>query len=199
MWSVVWWSDPVFLGQYPADGLEMYKDYLPEITEEDMRLIHQPLDFLANNIYNGQKFSADENGEPKKVPHKIGLGKTAIQWHITPESLRWGPRFYYDRYKHPIIISENGMSAHDVVSLDGKVHDPNRIDFLHRYLIELEKATEDGVDVRGYFQWSLMDNFEWANGYEDRFGLVYVDFETQQRIPKDSYYWYKEFIEEQSK
>lgn len=88
------------------------------------------------------------------------------------------------------------MSAHDVVSLDGKVHDPNRIDFLHRHLLELEKATDDGVDVSGYFQWSFMDNFEWAKGYTDRFGLVYVDFETGERIPKDSAFWYKNWIEE---
>jgi beta-glucosidase len=199
MRNVSWWSDPVILGKYPEDGLKMYKDYLPEITDEDMRLINQPLDFYANNIYNGQEYRADENGNPQQVEHKVGLGKTAIQWPVTPEALRWGSRFYYERYKLPFIITENGMSAHDVVSLDGKVHDPNRIDFLNRYLLQLEKATDDGVDVRGYFQWSLIDNFEWAKGYNDRFGLIYVDYETQQRIPKDSYYWYKEWIEKHSK
>lgn len=199
MWNVSWWSDPVILGKYPEDGLRMYKDYLPEITEEDMRLINQPLDFYANNIYNGQEVRADQNGNPERVEHKVGLAKTAIQWPITPEALRWGPRFYYERYKLPFIITENGMSAHDVVSLDGKVHDPNRIDFLNRYLLELEKATDDGVDVRGYFQWSLMDNFEWAKGYNDRFGLIYIDYVTQKRIPKDSYYWYKNWIEEHTK
>ena len=199
MWNVSWWSDPVILGKYPEDGLKMYRDYLPEITEEDMRLINQPLDFYANNIYNGQEIRADENGNPQRVGHKVGLAKTAIQWPITPEALRWGPRFYYERYKLPFYITENGMSAHDVVSLDGKVHDPNRIDFLNRYLLELEKATDDGVDVRGYFQWSLIDNFEWAKGYNDRFGLIYVDYETQKRTPKDSYYWYKNWIEEHSK
>ena len=83
----------------------------------------------------------------------------------------------------------------DVVSLDGKVHDPNRIDYLTRYLRELRRAVDDGVDLRGYFQWSFMDNMEWARGYDERFGLVYVDFETQQRIPKDSAYWYKEVME----
>lgn len=199
MWNVSWWSDPVILGKYPEDGLRMYKDYLPEITEEDMKLINQPLDFYANNIYNGQEIRADENGNPQNVMRKVGHGKTAIQWPITPEALRWGPRFYYDRYKLPFYITENGMSAHDVVSLDGKVHDPNRIDFLHRYLLQLEKATDDGADICGYFQWSFMDNFEWAKGYTDRFGIVYVDYETQERIPKDSAYWYKNWIEEHSK
>ena len=164
-----------------------------------MCLINQPLDFYGNNIYNGHEIRADQNGNPERVAHKVGLGKTAIQWPITPEALRWGPRFYYERYKLPFFITENGMSAHDIVSLDGKVHDPNRIDFLNRHLLELEKAIDDGVDVRGYFQWSLMDNFEWAKGYNDRFGLIYVDYETQQRIPKDSFYWYKNWIEEHTK
>lgn len=195
MWSTAWWSDPIVLGHYPEDGLQKYKEYLPEITEEDMKLIHQPLDFYCQNIYNGHEVKADANGDPVFVPRKYGFPKTAFNWPITPKSLRWGPRFLYERYQLPIIISENGMSAHDVVSLDGKVHDPNRIDFLHRYLLQLEKATEDGVDVDGYFQWSLMDNFEWGRGYMERFGLVYVDYETLERIPKDSYYWYKEWIE----
>ena len=196
MWNISWWSDPVILGKYPQDGLELYKEYLPEITDEDMKLINQPIDFFGSNIYNGEEVKSDSNGNPIIVAHKIGHGKTAIQWTVTPESLRWGPRFYYERYKLPFFITENGMSAHDVVSLDGKVHDPNRIDFLNRYLIELEKATDDGVDIGGYFQWSFMDNFEWAKGYTERFGLVYVDYETQQRIPKDSAYWYKNWIEE---
>ena len=196
MWNISWWSDPVILGKYPQDGLKLYKEYLPEITDEDMKLINQPIDFFGSNIYNGEEVKSDSNGNPVIVARKIGHGKTAIQWTVTPESLRWGPRFYYERYKLPFFITENGMSAHDVVSLDGKVHDPNRIDFLNRYLIELEKATDDGVDIGGYFQWSFMDNFEWAKGYTERFGLVYVDYETQQRIPKDSAYWYKNWIEE---
>ena len=195
MWNISWWSDPVILGKYPQDGLKLYKEYLPEITDEDMKLINQPIDFFGSNIYNGEEVKSDSNGNPVIVARKIGHGKTAIQWTVTPESLRWGPRFYYERYKLPFFITENGMSAHDVVSLDGKVHDPNRIDFLNRYLIELEKATDDGVDIGGYFQWSFMDNFEWAKGYTERFGLVYVDYETQQRIPKDSAYWYKNWIE----
>lgn len=86
------------------------------------------------------------------------------------------------------------VSCHDVISLDGKVHDPNRIDFLARYLRELKNAAEE-VDIKGYFQWSFMDNFEWANGYADRFGLVYVDYRNQQRIMKDSAFWYKHVIE----
>ncbi|MBO7345128.1 MAG: family 1 glycosylhydrolase [Clostridia bacterium] len=91
------------------------------------------------------------------------------------------------------------MAENDVVSLDGKVHDPNRIDFLNRYLNELERATNDGVDVSGYFVWTFLDNFEWTRGYNDRFGMVYVDYETQKRTPKDSAFWYKEYIEKHTK
>ena len=116
-------------------------------------------------------------------------------WYVSPDALYWGPRFLYERYKTPIVISENGMSCHDCVSLDGKVHDPNRQDYVQRYLRSYKRAAEDGVDVRGYFYWSLMDNFEWANGYFDRFGMVYVDYQTQQRIPKDSAWWYKTVME----
>ncbi len=199
MWNVSWWSDPVVLGNYPEDGLEMYRDYLPEITEEDMHLINQPIDFYAQNIYNGKKIRIGADGKPEFVERKEGSPKTAIQWPVTPECMHWAPKFFCERYKLPFYITENGMSAHDVVSLDGKVHDSNRIDFLNRYLLELEKAVDDGAEVEGYFLWSFMDNFEWAKGYTERFGIVFVDFESQKRIPKDSAYWYKGWIEEHSK
>lgn len=198
MRNVSWWSDPIMLGRYPEDGLALYKDYLPEITEEDMKLISQPIDFYAQNIYNGRAVISDGKGGWAYAPRTVGAAKTAIQWSVTPECLRWGPRFLYERYGCPVFITENGMSAHDAVSLDGKVHDPNRVDFLHRYLLELEKAVDDGADIRGYFLWSFMDNFEWAKGYTDRFGIVYVDYDTQERIPKDSAYWYRDWIEKHS-
>ena len=195
LWSSAWWSDPVVLGKYPEDGLKLYKDYLPEITQEDMKLINQPLDFYAQNIYNGHMVRAGENNEVELVERYKGFPKTAFTWPITPEILRWAPKFLYERYKLPFYISENGMSAHDVVSLDGRVHDSNRIDFLNRYINEYEKAADEGVDAEGFFLWSFMDNFEWASGYNERFGIVYVDYNTQERIPKDSAYWYKEWIE----
>lgn len=195
MWCVSWWSDPVLLGKYPEDGLQMYKDFLPEITPEDMALIHQPIDFYGQNIYNGRAISG-ASGEPTFVPRKAGSPRTAIGWPVTPEALQWGPRFLYERYGLPIYITENGMSAHDMISLDGQVHDPNRIDFTHRYLLELEKAADAGVPVEGYFHWSFMDNFEWGYGYTERFGMVYVDYETQERIPKDSALWYRDWIKQ---
>ena len=109
--------------------------------------------------------------------------------------MKWVLRFLYDRYHMPILITENGMSCHDWVSLDGKVHDPNRIDFMQRYLLNVQEAMQSGVNVLGYFYWSVMDNFEWAMGYSERFGLIYVDFETQKRTIKDSRYWYRQVIE----
>jgi beta-glucosidase len=106
----------------------------------------------------------------------------------------WGPRFMYDRYKLPLVITENGLATRDQVFLDGKVHDPQRIDYMHRYLAELGRAIKDGVPVTGYYAWSLLDNFEWADGYKQRFGLVYVDYQNQKRVPKDSFDWYKKVI-----
>ena len=141
-----------------------YEKYLPKITEEDMRLISEPIDIYGQNIYNGRCVRMGEDGKPQEVCRYEGFPKTAIQWPVTPECLQWGPKFLYERYHKPIYITENGLSCHDVISLDGKVHDPNRIDFLARYLRELRKAAEE-ADIRGYFQWSLMDNFEWAKGY----------------------------------
>ena len=194
-WNVTWWSDPILLGHYPEDGLKLFKDYLPEIKEGDMEIISQPIDFLGQNVYNGRAIKAGENGEPIYLKREEGAPKTALNWPITPEALYWGSRFLYERYKKPIYITENGLACHDVVSVDGKVHDPNRIDFLHRYLKEFKRAAEDGVEAAGYFQWSLLDNFEWHSGYAERFGIVYVDYQNQKRIIKDSGYWYKSVIE----
>lgn len=192
-WNVSWFCDPVFLGKYPEEGLKQYAEYLPEITDADMELIHQPLDFMGQNIYNGYQIRCGKDGEPEFVDRKYGWTKTATNWPVTPECLYWGIKFLSERYSHlPIYVTENGMACHDVVSLDGKVHDPNRIDFLDRYISELQKVTDEGADVRGYFLWTFLDNFEWSEGYHERFGLIHVDFETQKRIPKDSAYWYRD-------
>lgn len=194
-WNTAWFSDPVFLGNYPEEGLEKFKEYLPKITKEDMELISQPLDFMGQNVYNGGIVRMGINHEPEFVKRADGYVRTANNWPVTPKCLYWGAKFLYERYKLPLYITENGMSCHDTVSLDGKVHDPNRVDFLNRYLIELRKASEEGIHIQGFFEWSLMDNFEWNFGYSERFGLVYVDYQTQERIIKDSGYWYKKVVE----
>ncbi len=192
-WNVSWWSDPVLLGNYPEEGLKRYEPYLPRITDEDMKLIAEPIDVYGQNIYNGRCIRMGRDGMPEEVKRYEGFPKTAVSWPVTPEALYWGPKFLYERYRKPVYITENGMSCHDVVSIDGKVHDPNRTDFLARYLKELKRAAEE-IDLRGYFHWSLMDNFEWEKGYSERFGLVYVDYQTQQRMKKDSAYWYRDVI-----
>jgi beta-glucosidase len=194
-WNVSWWSDPAILGAYPEDGLRLYGKYLPEGFEKDMPTICQRLDYYGQNIYQGVTFKADTGG-PRQVPNAPGTPKTGMGWAVTPECLYWGARFLCERYGLPLIITENGMSDLDAASLDGKVHDFARINFLHRYLRALRRAAEEGYAVKGYFHWSFLDNFEWARGYDDRFGLVYVDYETQARIPKDSATWYKRVMEE---
>ena len=194
-WNVAWFSDPVFLGHYPEEGLKKYAEYLPKITEEDMKLISQPLDFMGQNIYNGYIVRAGKDGEPEFVRRKAGYPKTAAKWPVTPDALYWGVRFLCERYQHPLYITENGMSCHDVVSADGRVHDPNRIHFLDQYLSALQKASDDGADIRGYFLWTFLDNFEWNKGYNERFGIVHVDFETQKRTVKDSAFWYQKVME----
>ena len=190
-----WWMDPVYLGKYPESGVKNVEQYMPVIGAEDMALISQPIDFLGINVYQTYLGKAGEDGECITQDRRIGYDKTAYPWPVTPQALYWGPKFFRERYNTQIIVTENGLSNSDWVHLDGKVHDPQRIDFTHRYLKELKRAADEGIDIGGYFHWTLTDNFEWATGYSNRFGLVYVDFETQKRIIKDSGYWYKSVIE----
>lgn len=153
------------------------------------------LDFIGLNIYHGTAARMGESG-PTPVDFPAGCPRTAMDWPVSPQALEWGPRLVYERYGLPIYITENGLSCRDWVSLDGKVHDPQRTDFLHRYLLALSRAVAAGADVRGYFHWSLTDNFEWAEGYGQRFGLAYVDYATGERIAKDSALWYKKIAAE---
>ena len=189
-----WWSDPIFLGRFPEGAEEYYGDKLPQFSEEEWKIVSQPLDFYGFNIYQG-------GGNPMPPdPMKYdrysyqGSPKTAMDWNITPEVMYWAVRFFYERYQKPLLITENGTACADLVSLDGKVHDPNRQDYVHRYLLYLKKAVSEGYPVIGYQYWSIMDNFEWASGYDKRFGLIYVDYRTQKRTVKDSAYWYREVI-----
>lgn len=190
--SITWWSDPIFFGKIPEDAQAIFGECLPVLTEEEWEIVTEPLDFYGFNIYQGLEDldSAEEYG-PYAYP---GSPKTSMDWNVTPEVLYWSCRFLYERYGKPIMITENGMSSFDWVSLDGKVHDPNRIDFLHRYLRSIKDAVSEGIPVLGYQYWSIMDNFEWINGYDKRFGLVYVDYRTQKRTIKDSACWYRDVI-----
>ena len=193
-WNNTWWMDPVFFGRYPEDGLKVYGDAAPKIEPGDMETISSPLDFFGVNIYLGCEMRKGKDGQPEDASRFTGYALTMKGWPVMEKSMYWGPKFLYERYKKPIIITENGMANTDWVSLDGKVHDPQRIDFVRRYLLEFRRAADDGVKAAGYFLWSVMDNFEWQEGYSKRFGIVYVDYNTQRRILKDSAYWYKKII-----
>jgi beta-glucosidase len=188
-----WWMDPIFLGEYPADGMALFAADMPAVGAGDMRAIAQPLDYFGVNLYEAPVVRAGADG-PEAVPMPVGAPITAFDWRVTPEALYWGPRFFHDRYGLPVLVTENGLSCRDWVSLDGAVHDPQRIDFIARHLRQLHRALADGVPAIGYFHWTLLDNFEWAHGYKHRFGLVHVDFATQQRTIKDSGRWYAQVI-----
>ena len=189
-----WFLDPMFFGRYPEDGCELFKDHLPEIAPGDMETIQQKLDFFGANIYHARVVKGEPDGGITTMALPFGHPRTAINWPVVPSCLYWMPKFFYERYGLPIYITENGLSNTDWIAQDGAVHDPQRIDFAARHLTELHRAIAEGVDVRGYFHWSLLDNFEWSNGYNDRFGLIHVDYATQQRTIKDSGYWYRDVI-----
>jgi len=193
-WNNTWWMDPVYLGKYPEDGLKMYEDELPPFSSEDLSIISQPLDFFGVNIYQGEKVFVNQDGIPDEIANNSDHRFTAFDWPVSPECLYWGPKFFYERYKKPIFITENGMANIDWVMLDNRVHDPQRIDFLARYFREMKRAIADNIDIRAYFHWSLTDNFEWAEGFKKRFGLIYVDYNSQTRIIKDSGFWYQNVI-----
>ena len=182
--------DSLIHRRYDPSAPEPVKRFAARIPASDWERMETP-DFLGVNIYNGEL--VDRNGAPAKLG--AGFPLTACKWLVTPEVMHYGPVNLYRRYGLPIYITENGQSCNDRIFLDGQVHDPDRIDFLHRYLLELHKAIEEGVPVLGYLQWSFLDNFEWSEGYNERFGLVYVDYPSLRRIPKDSARWYREVIE----
>ncbi|SCW52635.1 beta-glucosidase [Ruminococcaceae bacterium YRB3002] len=190
-YSMSYWFDPVYLGHYPEDLVAKYGDMIPPFTDDEWKMISAPLDFCGFNLYYLASHN-DPNGGYSDVWY-TGRPHTALNWPVTPEALYWAPKYLYRRYGLPVMVTENGMSEHDWICLDGKVHDTYRIDFTHRYLKELMRAADD-VPVIGYMHWSVLDNFEWAEGYDERFGLIYVDYRTQERTIKDSALWYKEVM-----
>lgn len=178
---VRWYLEPLLLGRYPQEpGLPA----LPDIEPGDMACIRAPLDFLGVNYYN--RMWASHQGTP---PPAL-LGVSDMGWETYPEGLRELLLTLYREYPlPPIYITENGMACTDRIEND-EVHDPQRIDYVRRHLQALAQAKQEGLDVRGYFYWSLMDNFEWDSGYAKRFGLVHVNYATQQRTLKSSAHWY---------
>ncbi|EDM24761.1 beta-glucosidase [Lentisphaera araneosa HTCC2155] len=189
-----WWYDPIYLGHYPQQGWKEFGDNVPQVEEGDMEIISSEMDFLATNFYMGDEVKA-EGDSWVLSPEDPSIAKTAFDWKVTPSLLYWGPRFLYERYGKEIMITENGFSQHDVIAEDGAVHDQNRILYTKQYLSHLQRAVEENVPVTGYMHWSLMDNFEWGEGYTQRFGLTYINYETGERTIKDSGYWYRDLID----
>jgi beta-glucosidase len=193
-------NDPVLLGKYP--DLSAYTRTLDFVRDGDLETIATPLDALGINYYNPTRIGAPTaDGLPFADAGITGHPTTAFGWPVVPDGLRellTGLKSRYGAALPPIHITENGCSQEDLLTEHGTVEDQGRIAYLEGHIAAMRRAMDEGVDVRGYFAWSLLDNFEWAEGYHQRFGLVHVDFATQRRTPKASYAWLREFLERQN-
>jgi len=185
---------PVFLGQYSDAFLAEAGADAPEIQAGDLDLIAEPTDYLGLNLYAGDLVRAGRNGEPEVLPFPRGFPRGDLPWiNITPQTMYWAVRHACDVFGvKTIYLTENGAAFPDEVTPEGEILDLDRQQYLRTYLTELHRATVEGYDVRGYFLWSLLDNFEWAEGYGKRFGIVHVDYPSQKRTPKFSARWYAE-------
>ena len=179
------WTEPVYAGVVPESMKQV-------LSADDMQTIFQPLDIFCANVYGSANFY-DHPGRANPLSYP-GIPKSHIGMPIRPNCIHDLAKFAYVRYHLPILFTENGFSNIDFVMMDGNVHDPQRIDYLHRYLLSLKQTVEEGIPVEGYLYWSVMDNFEWLEGYDMRFGLIYVDYPTQKRTLKDSAYYYRDVI-----
>ncbi|HEY9777619.1 MAG TPA: GH1 family beta-glucosidase [Planktothrix sp.] len=186
-----WFLDPLLKGHYPPGPYQSMGDAAPKSQPNDFALISQGMDFLGINYYTRNLVTA--KGELNKP---ASSEYTEMGWEICPEALgRLLIKLDREYTQLPtIFITENGCAVPDILTPEQHVHDHRRIKFLHDHLVEVRRAIKEGVRVKGYFVWSLLDNFEWEHGYSKRFGLTYVDYETKARILKDSAYWYGKVI-----
>ncbi|MDW3214956.1 MAG: GH1 family beta-glucosidase [Ilumatobacteraceae bacterium] len=188
---------PVYGGEYSSDVHDLYDRHglSTAIQPGDLGIISAPCDFAGVNHYHRHVVAADA-GDPHlgAVITDAEPAPTALGWSFLPESLRCVLRRVATHTDLPLHVTENGAAYDDQVDADGRVDDRDRVEYLDAYTGAVAQAIADGIDVRGYFAWSLLDNFEWAEGYDRRFGLVYVDYATQQRIPKSSAHWYRAHI-----
>jgi len=193
-----WFLDPVFRASYPEDMVAFYErrfGALDAIQDGDLETIAQPLDFLGVNFYRPNWASAVDDGGLDVADAPPDLERTSMGWPIAPEYLTdLLVRVQSDYGEIPLLITENGAAFDDVLDGADVVEDPPRVAYLREHIAAVERAKAEGVDVRGYYVWSLLDNFEWEYGYEKRFGIVFVDFPTQRRIPKRSALWYSDLI-----
>jgi len=192
--------DPLFKGQYPADLIEWAGEMWPDIPADDFQIISQPIDFLGVNFYNGHIVSYTQEGFLKlRAEQKVdpGWGYTHKGWGISPSQLTALLNHIRTDYGNPpIYITENGLALEDKLDQDGFVKDQGRINYLRAHFQAIHQALTDGVDLRGYYVWSFLDNFEWADGYSQRFGLVWIDYDDpmRKRTPKASFNWYRDVI-----
>ena len=186
-------TDALIKGEFTDEYKEWFKRYDYNPSEEDMKIIKSNLDFFGANLYRGFYVEKTVDGMKRKpiAPNEM---LTAMDWQITPEAVKYLAKYYYERYRLPIIITENGIALTEWKTLNGDIPDDMRIDYMKRHIANMKEIAEE-YHVKGYFYWSFMDNFEWSLGYSKRFGLVYVDYDTLERIPKKSAYWYKKVIE----
>lgn len=190
---------PALTGAYSPAMLQLLGQDAPDIHSGDLETIHQPLDAIGLNIYTGTYVrTADTQLGYEFLNFPKGYPRMHMPWlHILPESIYWGIRHISEtlgRNDLPVFITENGCAAQDEVNVNGEVIDTDRIMYLRQHIRAAHRAVGDGYPLKGYFLWSFMDNFEWAWGYDRRFGITYVDYSTQQRIPKASFEWYAECI-----
>ncbi len=186
-----WFLDPLLHAEYPLLAWQEREAIAPVMQPNDLRLAAQPLDFLGINNYDRSLLGHDG----RRIQPVPGSEHTTMGWEVHAPALRRLLNTLQQRYPlPPVYITENGAAFPDVIDADGAVHDPRRIAYLHDYIDQVGLAIQDGVDVRGYFVWSLLDNFEWTFGFDKRFGLTYVDHVTQRRLVKDSGRWYAQVI-----
>ncbi|HLJ66863.1 MAG TPA: GH1 family beta-glucosidase [Chloroflexota bacterium] len=194
-----WFLEPVLCGSYPADMVALLEPFLPAIVDGDMETIAAPIDFLGVNNYSRSIVRAGPEVRKPVSVRPEGGRFTNMDWEVYPDALyELLVRVHRDYHPRRLYVTENGAAFPDVRVHDGSVPDPERRDYLEQHLASCARAVADGVPLAGYFVWSLLDNFEWAHGYSQRFGIVYVDYPTQQRIPKESAYWYRDFIRQQA-
>lgn len=188
--------DVMLTGKYSDDYLQQAGSDAPTFTDDDLRAIASPLDFVGVNIYIPKMYviASDKSPGYQEVPMNVSHPKMGSPWHsLSPEVLYWGPRLLNTLWRpKAIYITENGCATDDHVAPDGQVYDADRVMYLRTGMAQLQRATAEGVPVKGNFVWSAMDNFEWTGGYGTRFGLVHVDFKTQKRTPKLSAMWHRE-------
>ena len=194
-----WFLDPVFRGWYPEDMVGHYeRRYGPfdVVRDGDLGTISEPIDFLGVNYYFPQRVRSDPSRQPLELMSVVPPPPTtAMGWEVDPGGLHeLLVRVRRDYGNVPIYITENGAAFEDGPVVNGTLEDPRRVEYLRSHIGALARAIADGVDVRRYFAWSMLDNFEWEHGYAKRFGLVYVDYSTQRRVPKRSGLWYRDFI-----